>query len=430
MPTNSSAGQYLLSTVQWKELGEKVSGALTQGINQEVEEARWMKRFPKNRITLSQNENWFPVQLEYDGNVASIPEFGYEAEATSPGAVEAKFMPVQLNKRYAFSDFADVLDRQSAAGYVERQIAFQTMNAIWALSNTVGLQFYGSSSNVWAQVDGASSADTDHTIPVKNIFGNSNIPGNTTTRQKKYANLVIRTNEKIAIVRAGAVVEFGVVTASPSPTGGDGQIDITLNSSVALQDGDLIVGAAAVIDSTLTGTGYNLGPNGWTSIFNDDSLHGISRTTNPNWGPGHEGTTAQRMSFQVRERAHADIRNASGQTVDRNILSQGVRIDAIAGELGARRYDSAKMDLEGELAGREYLDSRRVPPGMAIYWNSQSFGRVELGDLPAQGSKSRAAFRMDKIQERSGQYMSINYWMQYVVSVRSACGYDANLEEL
>jgi hypothetical protein len=123
-----------------------------------------------------------------------------------------------------------------------------------------------------------------------------------------------------------------------------------------------------------------------------------------------------------------DIWNAAGVQMDSMIVSQGVRRDAIAGERGARRYDSAEADLEGDLKGFKYLTSQLAPPGFAIGWYSKALGKVELSEQPEDGG-GKSIFKLDKVQGKSQMAASYDYFYQKVCSSRAATGYAYNLTE-
>jgi hypothetical protein len=106
-----------------------------------------------------------------------------------------------------------------------------------------------------------------------------------------------------------------------------------------------------------------------------------------------------------------------------------VERDAIAAELGARRYDSAETDIEGSLkagSGEQYLISQLALPNTLIGYNDRVVSKVELSDNPDQ-EMGKSMFKLDKVQGKSQISASYDYYFQRVASARGATGYAANL---
>ncbi len=413
------------------DLYEKANTDVKTGIKLITEEAKWFRQYPKEKITVSGNENRIPLVLTQPTGLAMIGDGGNEAVMSTPAPTHGTFMPVQMNARYGFTGLAQALTNRARAAMIESQVDFQSAMTITKFSRGIGLQTYGQSVGTVAVVAGTLSAGTVQTdIQLKNAFGTTAIPGTTSTAQKTYISSLIRTGEHVALIRSAAIVEFGTVVASPAANLGVGYIDITFTSSITPTIGDLIVFANADGDNTITGTDVNNWAVGFAEILFATSLHGVSGAAGsyPAWNPGSTATATQRMSFQVKEKMINDIWNAAGVQMDRMIVSQGVRRDAIAGERGARRYDSDEMDLEGDLGKFKYLTSQLAPPGFAIGWYGQAVAKIELSDQPEDGG-GKSIFKLDKVQGKSQMAAAYDYFYQKVVSSRAATGYAYNLTE-
>lgn len=425
MATGFAAGTYTtVSTLA--DLYEKTNTTVKTAIKLVTEEAKWLRSYPRENIKVSGNENRIPLVLVQPGNIAMIPDGGYEAVPTTNAPTHGTFMPVQMNGRYAYTGLAQAFDNRSRAVMIEEQTAYQAMQKGYAFGRTIGLQFYGQSTGTVAVVKTTLSAGTTQVVPLKNGFGSTLIAGGDAGAQDTYLSNLFRVNEHVALIRAGAIVEFGTVTASPSATSGIGYIDVTFSSSITPTANDLIVFANAVTDSTISGTDVNNWPVGFIEALTASSVHGVATGSFPAWTAGSAQTASQRLSFQVKERMMNDIWNAGGVQMNRIIVAQGVRRDAIAGELGARRYDSAEMDLEGDLKGFKYLTSQLAPPGMMIGWYDQAYSKIELSDQPEDGA-GKSIFKLDKVQDRSAMQASFDYFYQKIVSSRAAMGYANNL---
>lgn len=427
MATGFSSSATVVSTLA--DFYEKTNTTLKVGIKTFTEEAKWFKSYPTEQITVSGNENRIPLMLTQATGLASIGDGGNEARMVSPAPTHGTFMPVQLNARYGFTGLAQALSNTQKAAMIEDQVSQQAQATISLFSRGIGLQTYGQSSGTLAVVAATTTATATQTdVQLKNAFGTSAIPGTTSTAQKTYISSIVRTGEKVALIRGASIVEFGTVIASPAVSAGVGYVDITFTSSITPTVGDLLVLANADGDSTITGTDVGNWAIGFAEILFATSLHGVSGTTYPGWTAGSASSATQRMSYQVKEKMANDIYNASGMQMDQMIVSQGVRRDAITGERGARRYDSDTVDLEGELKGFKYLTSQLAPPGFAIGWYSKALAKVELSDQPEDGG-GKSIFKLDKVQGKSQMSASYDYFYQKVCGSRGATGSAYNLTE-
>ncbi len=408
---------------------EKTNTDVKTGIKLITEEAKWFRQYPTEKIVVSGNENRIPLILSQPVGLAMIADGGNEALMTSPNPTHGTFLPVQMNARYGFTGLAQALTNRARGAMIESQVDQQAMLTIVKFSRGIGLQTYGQSTGTVAVVNATLSAGTvQNGIVLKNAFGTSNIPGTTTTAQQTYISNLIRTGEVIALIRGASLVEFGTVNASPSAGTGVGAIDVTFASSITPTVGDLIVFANHDGDNTITGTDVNNWAIGFMEILFATSLHGVSSSSFPAWAAGSAQIATQRMSFQVKERMINDIWNSAGVQMDNLIISQGVRRDTIAGERGARRYDSEEMDLEGDLQKFKYLTSVLAPPGMAIGWYSKALSKIELSDQPEDGG-GKSIFKLDKVQGKSQIAASYDYFYQKVCGSRGAVGSAINLSE-
>lgn len=397
-----------------------------------TEEQKWFRSFPKENIVVSGNENRIPLVLDKPRLPAWIADGGNEGLMTTPAPTHGTFMPTQMNKRHGYTGLAQAFSNRSRASMIEDQTTYQANMSGYSIGRAIGLSTYGTSVGTLAVVRTTGSGSATQVIPLKNAFGNSTfVAGNDSGGvQDTYLSSLFVKNGKIALIRTGAIVEFGTVTASPSATSGQGYIDVTFTSSITPTAGDLIVSAEADGDSTITGTDYNNWSLGFTDILLSDSVEGQTTTSYPGaWQAGSAQTASQRLSFTVKKRMIQECFNASGLTINRFILPQGVERDAIAGELGARRYDGPDVDIEGSLKagnGEQYLISQLALPNTLIGWFDKAVSKIELSDNPDE-QMSKSMFKLDKVQGKSQVAAGYDYFQQRVVSARAACGYAANL---
>jgi hypothetical protein len=396
-----------------------------------TEEQDWFRSYPKENITVSGNENRIPLILDRPIYGSWIPDGGSESIMQTPNPTHGTFMPTQLNKRHGYTGLAQAFSNKSRASMIEDQTTYQANMSGYGIGMSLGVTTYGTSVGTLAVVRTTQSAGATQVIPLKNAYGNSTfVAGNDSGGvQDTYLSFLFPVNNRVALIRAAAIVEFGTVTASPSATSGQGYIDVTFAASTTPTAGDLLVSANADGDITITGTDYNQAPLGFTDILLADSVEGQTTTAKPRWAVGSSQTASQRLSFAVKKRLIQECFNASGMTVNRFILPQGVERDAIAGELGGRRYDGSDVDIEGSLtagSGEKYYISQLALPNTLIGYNDRVVSKVELSDNPDK-EMSKSLFKLDKVQGKSQIAAGYDYFVQRVVSSRAACGYAANL---
>ncbi len=411
------------------DLYEKTATDVKTAIKGAFDEPNWLRDFPKERVTYSPNETRIPLVLVYPTSPAMIGDGGYEAQLTTQSPTSGTVSMTQMNYRFSYTGLAEALDARSKTAMIVQQTEFQSMQAAAGMGRAECLQLYGSSAATVCVVKTTGIAGTVQTgIALKNAFGSTLVAGGTTT-QNNYLSNLIKNNEQCALIRSGALIEFGTVVASPSAGSGAGAVDITFNSSITPTVGDLLVFANAVTDATITGTDRNNAPIGLIDILTAVSVHGVSNATYGEWNPGYTNTSGGRFGFAQKEAMINGIANKSGAKMDRIIYSQGVRRDVIAGERGSLRYDNSEdLNLEGDLKGFEYLSSLYSPPGMVIGWFSQAFSKLELTNQPDEKMQP-GSFKLDKVQDRSAMAAYFNYFRCHICSARAAFGYASGLAE-
>ena len=412
------------------DLYTKANTDVKTAIKLRTEESTWFRSYPKEKITVSGNENRVPLILTQPLVAAFIPEGGKESVMSTPSPTHGTFMPVQLNKRHGFTGLGQAFDARSRASMIENQIDYQSMMSGMSIGRSLGLSTYGTSVGTQAVVKTTGPGNTVQVIALKNAYGSATFcAGGDGTVQDTYLSNIFRVGERIALVRATAIVEFATITASPSASSGVGFIDATFTSSITPTAGDLVVFAMADGDVTITGTDYNNAAIGFTEMLTAVSCMGVLSSSFSAWQPGSQITAAQRLSFATKERMINECFNASGYTIDTWIMPQGVRRDAITGELGGRRYDSAETDIEGDLkagSGQKYYTSQLALPNTMIGWFGKSISKIELSDQP-QDEASKSIFKLDKIQGVSATAAYYDYFFQRIPQARGAIGYAANL---
>lgn len=429
-PTASSATA--VTTVS--DLYKKQNTDVKVAIKLQTEESNWFRDYPREQIVVSGNENRIPLVLTQPLVGAHIPEGGNESIMSTPAPTHGTFLPVQLDKRHGFTGLAQAYDNRSRAAMIEDQLTYQANMSGYSIGRSIGLTTYGTSVGTMAVVKTTGSGGTTQNgIALKNAYGSSTFcAGGDGTTQDTYLSGLFRVGERIALIRSAAIVEFATITASPSVASGVGFIDAVFTSSITPTVGDLIVFAMADQDVTITGTDYNNSSLGFTDILTASSVEGVTGLaggTYPFWTPGSSVTTTQRLSFTVKRRMIQDCWNAGGGTINRFILPQGVERDAISAELGSRRFDSADVDIEGNLKagkGEKYYTSQLALPNTLIGWYDKAVTKIELSDQPADEA-SKSIFKLDKVQGKSQTAAYYDYFYQRICSSRALTGYATNL---
>ncbi len=360
-----------------------------------------------------------------------LADGGNEAVPSTPAPTHGTFLPVQMNKRFNYTGLAQALESRSRAAFIEQQTAFQAVQAGYAFGRAIGLQTYGQSTGTIAVVKTTASAGTTQNgVAIKNAFGSATLcPGGDAGAQDTYLSSLFRVGDNVALIRSGSLIEFASVVASPSAGSGVGFIDLLFTSSITPTAADLIVLANADGDSTVTGTDKSQWPIGFTEALLASSVLGVTTSNYAAWAAGSAQTATQRLSFQVKEKMINECWNAGGVQINRFIVPQGVRRDAIAGERGGRRYDSGDVDLQGDLkagSGEKYYTSQLAIPGTMIGWFNMAYSKIELSDMP-DGEVSKSIFKLDKVQGKSQIAASYDYFYAKIPTSRAAMGYAANL---
>lgn len=405
-------------------LYEKTNTDVKTGIKLTTEEAKWFRSYPREQITISGNENRVPLILTQPTAPAMIGDGGWEARMNTVAPTSGTFMPVQMNQRFGYTGLAQALSNRARGAMIEDQTAYQAQMAVYSFGRAIGLQTYGTSVGTVALVKTTQSSGSTVVIPLKDAFGSSSLCAGSTSAELAYLSSLFRIGDRVACISGSTLVEFGTVTAASG-----GNLSVTFAASMTATAGDKIVFANGDTDITISGTDYNNWPIGFTDALLTDSVLGVTTTSYAAWGPGSTASASQRLSFAVKEKMLNECYNASGATLNRFIVPQGVRRDAIAQELGGRRYDSATTDIEGDMksgSGQQYFTSQLAIPGTLIGWYDQAYRKIELSDLPEDGG-GKSIFKLDKVQGKSAIAASYDYFYAKIPSSRAAMGYASNL---
>jgi hypothetical protein len=429
MATGTSA-EYTLSSAETA-LYKKTNTDVMEAMKSFTEEYGWLDDTPDIRITPSANEMRLVIDVNHEVGIASIPEGGYEALATSVAAENGTLTPIQLNGRFSFSTKYQKGwngPNGGAQGQIEKQINFQAMKKTQALGEQFGQFFYGYSTATVAVVATTQGAGaTTANIPLKDPYGDTGID-DTSANGLAYLSGLFRVGQRIALVRSAAIVEIGEVTGAGS--GGSGTIAVTWNASCTPTADDQIVFANAVTDATLGGTNYNKGLVGFLDATQSASVHGIATSSVPGWA-SYIDSSGGRWSVAKQKKMIQTIMNNGGVKANRMLLDQGVMRDIEAGESAARRYapgDVYDLDAEFKAKSVKVLSSRLTPPGVVGMYNDKSWTKKLLNDKPAeQGGPD--LFDLDKVQDRGLIQASLDFILMLSTTNRAGMGIAVGLTQ-
>jgi hypothetical protein len=199
---------------------------------------------------------------------------------------------------------AKYLDQEAQAGQSSGSFRWQAMKALETISNTVSWQFYGFSTGVNACQTTTVATQASGTYTLANAFG---ISGSGAA----YLGSMFTTNDRVALIRAGALVA-NAIGRSPRSTD-ERHITITWLGSVTSASGDNIVFANSVENTTIAGTDWNLCPVGLLDASTSTSVHGLSGSSVPNWNAGAHLHHGGRFSgLKLRQGAQAIGTSATG----------------------------------------------------------------------------------------------------------------------
>jgi hypothetical protein len=399
----------------------KEQGNLLKGFKASTEEYSLVKNLKEYKLNVSAREITTPIDLNKQGGTAMIPEGGWEAQASTRPPEEITLTWVNANQRYTVTLTTQQLDRRNRGAQIERQMKYQAMKAMEAMSRRVGETMYGYSNGVVAKTSTALAAVAVGTLQLIDAYGEGPIDN------PQFLSQFFAVEDRIVLIRAGAIVanSFGVITAVSKTAG---TINVTFAGAVTSQAGDSVVFANSIENATLDGTDYNRWPVGLLEVMKSPSVHGLAHD---NWNPGYSDTAGGRFSGVKLKKARYGIANTGGGKADTLIWSQGVETDVFDNQLSARRFmNDAQLDMDGVVKTKEkQFTSMKVPPGHAFMYDSDSFRKFTLEPLPNEEGQVIPWEDGDKIQGRNAWAFSMNVSYAFVVTNRANFAYFSGLSE-
>lgn len=405
-------------------LWRKVQGNMLTGFKAKTEEYSWVKDGTKRfEVDVSAREITSPIDIVRQGGASFYAEDGYEARPGTNAPQEVTLTWSNLTQSFSITQVAKALDMRSRNVQIQRQLKYQAIKAMEAVSRRIGQSFYGYSTGVVCKTS-TDATQSSGTYTLIDAYGESTLDG------AAYLARFFAVGDWIALIRSAALVAnaIGQITAISESAG---TIDVTWNGSVNSDPNDSIVFANSRENTTIAGTDYNLWPTGLLDVLKSTSQHTLSGSTYPNWAASTADTSGGRMtSVRLRKMRQAAY-NKSGANPDMLIWSQGVENDVFDGMQAGRRFNESIIDLDGAVKTKEtQRTSERVLPGYAIMGNTNHFRTFTLQDaFPDEDPGAPSYADGDKLENKKAYQFSVDISYAFVCTNRAAFGYANALTE-
>jgi hypothetical protein len=328
---------YTTSRVDLDKSWKQVEADVRKGFDFGTDEIALLQRFESESTPWSANSVTFPIDLNAGFGVASIEEFGFEPNPSTPDLEEATEDVIHLVKRFNLSKLTKHTDK-GQTNQRERVLARSAMKAAEAIRAQIGDYFYGFNDGVVAITD-TDVSGTSATLTIKDGYGQTDIDAGAFLVSK------FPVGEGVALVAAGsdALIDanaIGVVTAVNASTP---SITVSFIGSVSAYttNGIRIVKAnaatASTLDQTITGTDLGKGMVGLLQMVTSASLHGL---THAKWVAAYQDATGGRFNAQRFRRMKDEIADKApnGGTLDLLMMDRGVYRDTTALQSAALRF--------------------------------------------------------------------------------------------
>lgn len=391
----------------------KIQGGMLKVFQAKTEEWQLFDEIPEHDITLSAREMTVPIDVNPQGGTSSIPEAGRESNPSTVGLDEITLTWISLNQRWTTSLTAKYLDKKAAEGQVVKQLRYQAMKAMEALSNRVGQQFYGFSTGIVCKTSTNATATTQ-TLTLIDAYGDSALD------DPAYLASFFTVGDWIAVVRSAALVANG--------TGEVISVDSTLGKIVVVMAGSADVDANDEIyfaNNWISGgtisanTDYAKWPVGLKDAAESASVHSCSNTTATNWDAALVNTAGGRYTLVKERKARQAIQNKGDGKIDLRIIANGVQNDVVDSLQGAVRFDSAVgMEFDGsyKTKGVTEFTSRKVPNGHVFLMDKDAFAKFTLVPKPSEGAPAWADG--DKAEDVNALKFSVDFPFGFVCRSR------------
>jgi hypothetical protein len=414
-----------MKTSDVNKIWRKVQTNLQEGINFISDEWEDLEDLEQFEVDWSTREIIVPLDINEDAGVASIPEDGYEARPMSPNVEELSLTWILLNARFTITKTARWIDERSPRAMVKKQLTYQGMKKLQAIGKQFSQYFYGVSTGVLAKTDTDLTTSGDQTLTLYDAYGQTDID------DKEFLCSLFTVGDFVAVYNSSTLEAIGKVksknTATPSITltwtGGKAP------SGAVSTNGLTLFKANSLENDSDAGTDKDRALVGLLDGMKSTSVHGLSKSSVPDWDVAYADSTGGRFTGTRLRRAKDEIANEGGGKVDVIWMAQGVYRDMTAYHQAALRYnDPFSMEVEGDLKnkGVTWKRTKRIPPQYTFCGVKRSLRRMTL--LPKPGERVPWS-DMEKIPDRSGYVASMDFPCALVWLNRKNVAYFSGLDE-
>jgi hypothetical protein len=409
-----------LSGSDVNKIWRKVQGKLQTGLQYECEEYKMLSDLDRFDINVSAREITVPIDINEGAGVASINEGDYEAMPYTPNVEEITLTWINLSKRFTASLTAMYLDQYNQEAQIKRQLKHQGAHAVRDIARDWSDRFYGYSTSALGTVSVAATATTC-TLTLSAGY-------DSTVTDATFIGDKFRVNDYVAAIRTAALVTNGIGKITAITTN---VLTVVFQGATTISVADIIVKANSQEYTTIAGTDYNKSLVGLLDICKTASIHSLSSATVPNWSVALADTAGGRFSGVRLTKMINLIGNKGGGNVDTLMVSQGVDRDLFSSQSASLRFASPfGMELLGqaEAKGLKKMATRRVPPGYAFAFASESLHRFNLVGQPS-GDGAFAWKDGDKLENKNAMAFSLDFPVALVCTNRKNFAYMSGLTE-
>lgn len=368
------------------------------------------KKYSSKDLPMSGREVTQPAQLEERGGGAFLEDGGYEAQARSIAPRELTYTFAQYNDRVCITTFARMQNSADKKAMLKQQLKFQVDQMAQGFGRRFAQTFWGLSSGVICQ-SSTNATSASQTLVLINAWGQTESAADNAA----YLDRQFCIGDRIALVRTGANIAFGEITAKTPATP---SLAVTLTASTDLDADDFIVFAQSVRNDTgsTASSDLNKWPPGLIDAIETTSVHGLSGSTVPEWAPAGNDSTGGRFNGTKLMAAKHALQNRGASGPYTFLHSQGIERDIFNQQVAAVRFqDPMTMRLDGAVKVGEGVTpfvSKWNPPGRAILmptgaaqrWFMNPMPDDETGEMPDFGDQTQ----VDKVPDRAAHYIGID----------------------
>ena len=421
------------SLTDLQKLGKQVHAGVFLGAVKRSEAFKLFKQMKDFDMNPSQRSVTFTLDLLENGVGSFISEGGRESDPKTVAPVDATVTWANYNDRWSFTKTSQYLDAKHTKGLLMKQAKFQTIKMVEGLCKRVGIALYGASSGVICQTS-TNATQANGTYTLEDGFDQSTIDN------AAYLAGLFTTNDRVALVRSGAIVANsagGDVTARSLSAG---TIAVTWSGPVDSDANDQVVFSNSTLSdsgTSLAYTDYNKAPYGLTEMATATSLFGISGSTYDNWNAAHSDTGGGDLTgTKLKKGQHEITFKGTGAKANLLIMAPGVARRLYQTTSNAVQFnDPLGMEVLGSVKTggiKQHAEDPLCPPGWAFLLDDREFFKWSLVDFPSDTATSLEGLEnsnIDKLQDVNGSVFSFDLPFNFLTKKRAAMAYWNGLTE-